>query len=140
MQRGASNWWVLILWIPLFALVLGLIAGCASIDTGVVTAASQPTRAELRRLVAQELDADSRFDSFGASESTDARTIAAVFRPVLADVNALACRIAPAASLDCTLEVVLRFPAMDGRESRTYWERRLRLEPGGWRLVGQAQP
>src|SRR5436853_5442478 len=101
MQRGSSNWWLLLLWLPLLALVPGLIAGCASIDTNDVPARSQPTRAELRQLVAQELDADSRFDSFGASASTDARSIAAVFRPVLADVKALVCRVAPAASLDC---------------------------------------
>jgi hypothetical protein len=139
MQRQASTWWLLILWIPVLALVFGLLAGCAT--TGEVAAAPlQPSRAELQRLVAQELDVDSPFDSFGASENTDARRIAAIFRPVLAEVNTIGCRVAPAKSLDCTLEVVLRFPAMDGRESRTYWERRLRQVQGGWQLVGQAQP
>jgi hypothetical protein len=29
---------------------------------------------------------------------------------------------------------------MDGRESRTYWERRLRHVGGDWQLVGLAQP
>ena len=140
MQRQTSTWWLIIVWIPVLALVFGLLAGCAT--TGEVAAApvSQPSHAELRRLVAQELDVDSRFDSFGASEDTDARRIAAIFRPVLAEVNAIGCRAAPAKSLDCTLEVVLRFPAMDGRESRTYWERRLRQVQGGWQLIGQAQP
>ena|SRR5205823_4021744 len=138
MQRQASNWWVILLWIPVVALVVGLAVGCASIGAGVT--AAQPSHADLHRLVAQELDTDSRFDSFAASGSNDARRMAAMFRPVLADVSAIDCRAAPAASVDCTLEVVLRFPAMDGRESRTYWERRLRQVQGNWQLVGLAQP
>jgi hypothetical protein len=139
MQRQASNWWLILLWVPVLALVLGLLAGCASTGTGSAATAAPPN-AELHRLVAQELDTDSRFDSFSAVESNDAQRIAAIFRPVLADVNAIDCRVAPANAVDCTLEVILRFPAMDGRESRTYWDRRLRHEKGGWQLVGHAQP
>lgn len=136
MQRQASNWWLILVWIPVVALVLGLLAGCASTGAG----AAAPPHADLHRLVAQELDTDPRFDSFAAVDSNDAQRIAAIFRPVLADVNAIDCRAAPANSVDCTLEVVLRFPAMDGRESRTYWDRRMRHEKGGWQLVGHAQP
>jgi hypothetical protein len=139
MQRQASNWWLILLWIPVLALVLGLVAGCATTDAIGTAALVQPTHADLQRLVAQELDANSRFDSFGAAENADARRIAAIFRPVLADVTAVDCRVAPAGSVDCMLEVVLRFPAMDGRESRTYWERRLRQVQGSWQLIGQTQ-
>jgi hypothetical protein len=141
MLRRIPNWWLILLWIPVVALALGLVSGCAT-TAGDATAPvkAQPSHAELQRLVAQELDADSRFDSFAAADSNDARQIAAIFRPVLADVNALDCRAAPAGSLDCTLEVVMRFPGMDGRESRTYWERRLRQIQGHWQLVGLAQP
>jgi hypothetical protein len=140
MQRQFPNWWAILLWIPVFALVLGLVAGCASTVTGPTAAPSQPSHAELQRLVAQELDANSRFDSFAASESSDAQRIAAIFRPVLADVNTIGCRAAPGGSVDCTLEVVMRFPGMDDRESRTYWERRLRRVQGNWQWVGLAQP
>jgi len=140
MQRQASTWWLILLWIPVVALVLGLVVGCASTGTGFGAAPVQPSHADLQRLVAQELDVDSRFDSFEASESMDARRMATIFRPVLAEVNAIDCRAAPAEAVDCTLEVVLRFPAMDGRESRTYWERRLRQVHGNWQLVGLAQP
>lgn len=142
MQRQTSTWWLLLLlWIPVLALVLGLVAGCASAGApGAAAAPVQPTRADLRRLIAQELASDSRFDSFAAAESTDARRIAAIFRPVVEEVNALDCRIAPGDSVDCRLEVILVFPAMDGRESRTYWERRLRQVRGDWHLVGHHQP
>jgi hypothetical protein len=140
MQRQASNWWLVLLWIPVLALVLGLLAGCAATGAGGATAPVQPTRADLRRLIAQELDVNSRFDSFAAAENADARRIAAIFRPVVEDVNPINCRAAPAESLDCKLEVILVFPAMDGRESRTYWERRLRQVGGDWQLVGQHQP
>lgn len=140
MRRVASNWWLVLLWIPVLALALGLVVGCASLDSDTAQAIAPPTHAELQRLVALELDANSRFDSFGASDNQDARRIATIFRPVLADVTAVDCRAAPAHSLDCTLEVVLRFPAMDGRESRTFWERRLQQTQAGWHLVGQAQP
>lgn len=140
MQRQASNWWLVLLWVPALALVLGLLAGCAATGTTTVAAPVQPTRADLRRLIAQELDTNSRFDSFAAAESTDARRIAAIFRPVVEDVNTIDCRAAPGDSVDCTLEVILVFPAMDGRESRTYWERRLRQVRGGWQLIGEHQP
>jgi len=140
MQRRMSNWWLLLLWIPLIALAIGLLAGCAGVEPVNQAAAVPPSRSELKQLIARELDEDSRFDSFVASENSDARRMAAIFRPVLADVNALDCRAAPAHTLDCTLEVVMRFPAMDGRESRTTWERRLRQDADGWRLVGQTQP
>jgi hypothetical protein len=140
MQRQVSNWWLILFWIPVVALVFGLVAGCTSIGAGPGAAPVQPSHADLQRLVAQELDVDSRFDSFEASENKDARLMATIFRPVLADVNAIDCRAAPAEAVDCTLEVVLRFPAMDGRESRTYWERRLRQVHGSWQLVGLAQP
>lgn len=139
MQRQTSNWLLILVWVPVLALVLGLLAGCATVGGGSAATAAPP-HSDLHRLVAQELDADPRFDSFAAVESNDAQRIAAIFRPVLADVNAIDCRVAPANSVDCTLEVVLRFPAMDGRESRTYWDRRLRHEKGGWQLVGRAQP
>jgi hypothetical protein len=138
MQRHVSKWWLILLWIPVFALVLGLVAGCASTSAGPVGASAQPSHADLERLVAQELDANSRFDSFAASENTDARGMAAIFQPVLADVNTLGCRAAPAHSVDCTLEIVMRFPAMDGRETRTYWERRLRQVQGSWQWVSLA--
>ena len=140
MQRQASTWWLVLLWIPVVALVLGLVVGCAGTGTGFGAPPVQPSHADLQRLVAQELDVDSRFDSFEASESMDARRMATIFRPVLAEVNAIDCRAAPAEAVDCTLEVVLRFPAMDGRVSRTYWERRLRQVHGNWQLVGLAQP
>src|ERR1700741_5038423 len=139
MQRQISNWWLVILWVPVVALVIGLMAGGATTEERGVTLIVPPSHAELERLVAQELDMDSRFDSFAASDSSDARRIAAIFRPVLANVNALDCRAAPAKTVDCTLEVVLRFPAMDGRESRTYWERRLRQVQGAWQVV-QVEP
>ena len=138
MQRQASNWWLVLLWIPVLALVLGVVVGCAS--TGAAPSIVPPTQADLRRLVAQEMDADSRFDSFGASDSSEARRIGAIFRPIVADVVALECRVAAAESLDCTLEVVLRFPAMGGRESHTYWDRRLRQVQGSWQIVSEVQP
>ena len=140
MERRISNWWPFLLWIPVVALVLGVLAGCATTDGRPVAAAPHPSHDDLQRLVAQELDADSRFDSFAAAGNTDAREIAAIFRPVLADVNAIDCRAAPGPSVDCTLEVVMRFPGLDGRESRTYWERRLRQIDGSWQLVGLTQP
>jgi hypothetical protein len=140
MRRQVSSLWWVLLWIPVFALVLGLVVGCAAESGAAELAPVQPSHAELREMVAQELAANSRFDSFGASHSADARQVAALFTPVLADASAVDCRAAPGQTLDCTLEVVLQFPAMGGRESRTYWERRLRREPGGWRLVGEAQP
>jgi hypothetical protein len=139
MQRRVSNWWLILLWIPVVALAFGLVAGCASTSVGSRAAPIQPSHERLQRLVEQELDADSRFDSFAAG-SNDARQVAARFRPVLADVNAIDCRAGPGESVDCTLEVVMRFPEMDGRESRTYWERRLRHVGGDWQLVGLAQP
>ena len=140
MQRQLSNWWLILLWVPVVALVLGLVAGCAATGTGETRRVAKPSHADLQRLVAHELDVNSPFDSFAASANTDARGVAAIFRPELADVSALDCRAAPAKSVDCTLEVTLRFPAMDGRESRTYWERRLRQVEGSWQMVGQAQP
>jgi len=140
MQRQASIWWLILLWIPVVALVLGLTVGCASVGAGSAVAPVQPSSAELQRLVAQEMDVNPRFDSFAAAENADARQVAAAFRPEVANVNAVDCRAAPAQSVDCTLEVVLRFPAMDGRESRTTWERRLRQVQGNWQLVSQAQP
>jgi hypothetical protein len=140
MQRQFPTWWLALLWIPVLALVLGLVAGCASPGGAASSPRIQPSHADLQRLVAQELDTNSPFDSFAAANNNDAEGVAAIFRPVLADVNALDCRAAPAQSVDCTLEVVLRFPGMDGRESRTYWERRLRHIEGSWQLVGQAQP
>ena len=91
MQRHVSNWWLILLWIPVIALVLGLVAGCASTSAGPARAPAQPSHADLKRLVAQELDANSRFDSFASAENTDARGMAALFRPVLADVNTLGC-------------------------------------------------
>jgi hypothetical protein len=141
MQRQVSNGWlVLMFWVPVIALVLGLVLGCAATDAGASRPIAPPAQAELRRLVAQELDDDSRFDSFGAVDSGEARRMAAVFRPVLASVVARECRTAGAESMDCTLDVVLSFPAMGGRESHTTWERRLRREQGGWQIVGQSQP
>ena len=140
MERRISNWWPVLLWIPVVALVLGVFAGCATTDVQPVASAPHPSHDDLQRLVAQELDADSRFDSFAAAGNTEAREIAAIFRPVLADVNAIDCRAAPGSSVDCTLEVVMRFPGLDGRESRTYWERRLRQIEGNWQLVGLTQP
>jgi hypothetical protein len=137
MQRRVSNWWLILFWIPVVA--LALVAGCATTSAGSEAAPVQPSHEELQRLVAEELDADSRFDSFAAANS-DARQVAAQFRPELADVNAIDCRAAPGESVDCTLEVVMRFPGMDGRESRTYWERRLRHVGGDWKLVGLTQP
>lgn len=140
LQRRVSSWWLILLLVPAVALVLGVVAGCSSTGVGPAAAPLQPSHAELQRLVAQELDVDSRFDSFAAADSNEAQRIAAIFRPVLADVNTIACRAAPAQSVDCTLEVIMRFPAMDGRESRTYWERRLRQVEGKWQWVGVAQP
>jgi len=140
MERRISKWWPILLWVPLVALVLGVLAGCASTGGEPVAPPPRPPQEELQRLVAQELDADSRFDSFAAAGNTDAREIAANFQPVLAEVNAIDCRAAPGPSVDCTLEVVMRFPGLDGRESRTYWERRLRQIEGNWQLVGLTQP
>lgn len=134
MDRRTSPWWLIALWIPPIAVVLGVLLGCAG--RGGRAALAPPARAELQRLVAAELAADSRFDSFGASGNPAAHRLAASFRPVLADVTLLACRAANGAALDCTLEVVLRFPDLDGRETRTVWERRLRPAAGGWRFVG----
>jgi hypothetical protein len=140
MPRHVSNGRLPRHWIAAVACALGLAAGCASTGAGTSAALPQPTHADLQRLVAQEIEADSRFDSFGASDNADAHRLAATFKPVLADVHALDCRAAPAGSVDCTLEVILRFPAMDGREARTFWERRLRQVQGSWQWVGQAQP
>ncbi|HTT13890.1 MAG TPA: hypothetical protein VMG60_23730 [Burkholderiaceae bacterium] len=140
MQRRISNVWLVLLWIPVLALVLGLVAGCAATDSAAGPVPARPSHDDLQRLVAQELDTDSRFDSFAASESADARQVAAIFQPILADVNAIDCRAAPGQSVDCTLEVVMRFPGLDGRESRTYWERRLRQVEGNWQVVGLTQP
>jgi hypothetical protein len=136
MDRRTSPWWLIVLWIPAIALVLGVLLGCASGSARPPLA--QPTRAELHRLIAAELAADSRFDSFGAAHNPAAHRMAASFRPVLADVLAIECRAADGASLDCTLEVVLHFPELDGRETRTVWERRLRQVAEGWRIVGAA--
>ena len=140
MQRQISNWWLILLWIPVLALVLGLVAGCAASGSTERIDMPRPSHDDLERLVAQELATDSRFDSFGAAHSADASQVAAGFRPVLADVSAIDCRAAPAQSLDCTLEVVMRFPGLDGRESRTYWERRLRQVEGNWQVIGLTQP
>lgn len=126
---------VLVLWIPLLALVLGVVLGCATAGGGATAA---PSRAELQRLVAAELAADARFDSFGTSANAAAHRLAASFRPVLVDVAPVACRAIDGASADCTLEVVLRYPDLDGRETRTLWERRLTRGATGWRLLGQA--
>jgi hypothetical protein len=139
MQRRVSDWWLILFWIPVVALALGLVAGCATTSGESEAVPVQPSHEELQRLVAEELDADSRFDSFAAANS-DARQVAARFRPELKDVNAIDCRAGPGESVDCTLEVVMCFPGMDGRESRTYWERRLRHVGGDWQLVGLAQP
>jgi len=139
MQRRISNWWLILFWIPAVALAVGLVAGCATTSPGSEAAPVQPSHEELQRLVAEELDADTRFDSFAAANS-DARQVADQFRPELADVNAIDCRAGPGGSVDCTLEVVMRFPGMHGRESRTYWERRLRHVGKDWQLVGLAQP
>jgi hypothetical protein len=135
MDRRTSPWWLIVLWIPAVALVLGVLFGCA---TGSRVAPAQPTRAELQRLIGAELAADSRFDSFGASGNVAAHRMAASFRPVLADVVPIECRATNGAAVDCTLEVVLHFPELGGRESRTVWERRLRQSPDGWRIVGAA--
>lgn len=122
------------------ALAAILLSGCATDgDRSLEDAALQPTSGELRRLIAAELAEDPRFDSFAAS-SMAARRMAASFDPVLAGVNKLGCRPAHAARVDCTIEVILRFPGLDGRESRTVWERRLRLGDDGWQLVGREQP
>lgn len=139
MQRQASNWWVILLWVPVVALVLGVMLGCATTEPAAGRAIAPPAQADLRRLVAQELDADSRFDAFNGAES-DARLVATIFRPIVADVVARECRTAAAESIECTLDVVLSFPGMGGRESHTTLERRLRLVQGGWQIVGQPQP
>lgn len=135
MDRRTSPWWLIVLWIPALALVLGVLLGCAS---GGRAVPAQPTRAELHRLIAAELAADSRFDSFGASRNAAAHRMAGSFLPVLADVIPIECRAANGAAVDCALEVVLHFPELDGREARTVWERRLRLAADGWRIVGAA--
>jgi hypothetical protein len=135
MDRRVSNWWLALFWIPVLALVVGLMLGCATPGASEAPVLAAPPKAELRRLVAQTFNADSPFDSF-AAQGTEAQRVAAVFRPVVADVTARECRAVTAESLDCTLEIVLQFPEMGGRESRTTWERRLRHSPAGWRILG----
>ena len=137
MERRMSTWWLALFWIPVIALVFGLLVGCASEQPGRALSVATPTKADLRRLVAQELDADSPFDTFAASANTEAAAVAAIFRPVVADVTAHDCRAAAPESIDCTLEVILQFPAMGGRESHTTLERRLRHGQGGWHLITQ---
>lgn len=141
MQRRVMIGWLGLLWFPVIALVLGVMAGCASTDASQPARAAAPAKADLRRLVAQALDADPPFDSFAAVASADAHRVAAAFRPVLADVTARECRPARVVDgIDCTLEVVLRFPAMGDRESTTTWERRLRRVEGEWRIAAQTAP
>ncbi len=140
MERRTSIWWLGLLWIPVFALVLGLVVGCAGADPRSARAVDAPPKAELRRLVAQAMDNDSPFDTFAATHDDEAQRVAAVFRPVVSDVTARECRAAGAQNLDCTLEVILQFPAMGGRETQTTWERRLRHVQGTWQIVGVAAP
>ncbi len=139
MERRMSIWWLGLLWVPVLALVLGLMAGCATADAPQQAHLPAPGKAELRRLVALALDADSPFDTFAAVPSADAHRVAAVFRPVVADVTARECRAARTRdAIECTLDVVLRFPAMGGRESATTWERRLTRVEGEWRMAAEA--
>jgi hypothetical protein len=122
-------------------LAVVLATGCATGGAGHgQPPAGLPSEADLRRVIAAELAADSRFDSFAATNNAAAQRMAANFSPVLASLTRLGCRAAPAASVDCTLEIVLQFPGLGGKESRAIWERRLRLGPDGWQLVPRALP
>jgi hypothetical protein len=122
-------------------LAVALATGCA---TGVAQRGQPPvelpSEEDLRRLIAAELASDSRFDSFAATNNAAAQRMAANFSPVLSSLTRLGCRAASAASVDCTVEIVLQFPRLGGKEARAIWERRLRLGPDGWQLVTRALP
>jgi hypothetical protein len=118
-------------------LLAAMLAGCATDAERAARSFARPSPAQLHQLVSAELAAAPRFDSFDATND-DARLLAASFKPVLAAVHNHGCRPATAQHVDCTLELVLRFPGLDNRESRVTWERRYALAAQGWQLAGNA--
>lgn len=110
-----------------------MIAACATPD--IPAPPAQPSAEEVRTLLARELAVDSRFDSFANSTDAAAHRLAAVFRPEVTEVLKFNCRAAADNAVDCMIGIVLRFPALDARESRVVWERRFVLTPSGWAIV-----
>lgn len=116
-----------------------ILAACATGEPSAGFAFDEPGENDIRDLFAAELHADPWFVPSSATETQDARRITAMFRTELVGVRKHRCRAtAGRAGCVCTFEVVLRFPNMRDRESRSVWERRFYLEGGRWVLIRAA--
>ena len=127
--------WAVLGWV--FSIVL---SACASGQGTERVGFDEPAESDIRKLFAAELHADPWFVPSSATETQEARRITAMFRTELVDVRKHHCRATvDRAGCVCTFEVVLRFPNMLDRESRSLWERRFYLEGTRWVLLRAAE-
>jgi hypothetical protein len=112
-----------------------LLAACATAPNDrAARLQTEPSAAELHALVDAELAAHPVFLApLGNDEA--ARAMTARFESELAQVVKRGCFARADDGLICTFETVLRFPALDGRESRQLWERHVQRIEQRWVLV-----
>lgn len=118
---------------PVIAL---LAAACTTTPSLTADSFDEPGESEIRALFASELHADPWFMASAPGATGEARRITAMFHTELAAVRKHHCTATRGrAGLVCTFEVVLRFPNLRDRESRSVWERRFYRDGDRWVML-----